>query len=149
MEAIFTDIWTGICRFRIDDIMKKPPERYWTRDAIDVVASRLDLQNEPSMQGWAYEVAEAEDLDQYLALFEEMRGHDDERFVLADIIIQAFEELGGAVQKDARWNSFINELRTNTTLHRHQIWYWSAFDTPLKEAWNVSSEMRRLSENLI
>lgn len=129
--------------------MKKPPERYWTKEAIDLVASRLDLQNEPWMQDWAYEVAEAEKLDQYLALFDEMRGYDDERFVLADIIIQAFEELGEAVQTDARWNSFVSELSSNTTLHGHQIWYWSALDTSLKDAWNVSSEMRRLAENLI
>lgn len=127
--------------------MKEPPERYWTREAIDLVASRLDLQNEPWMQDWAYQVAETKDLNQYLALFEEMRGHDDERFVLADMIIQAFEGLGEDLQTDARWNSFVGEISSNIALHGHQIWYWSAFDTPLNDAWNVSSAMRRLAKD--
>ena len=126
--------------------MKKPPERYWTKEAIDLVASRLDLQNEPRMQDWAYQVAEAENLDQYLALFEEMCGHDDERFVLADIIIQAFEELGETVQTDVRWNSFVSELGSNTTLHGHQFWYWSALDTPLNDAWNVRPKCAALQK---
>jgi hypothetical protein len=128
--------------------MKKPPERFWTREAIAFVATQLDLRNEPSMQDLAYEVAEPEALDQYLSLFEEMQGSDDVRFVLADIIIQSFEMLVATTQADARWNLFLNELSSNTALHGHQIWYWSAFDTPLKEAWNVTSDMRRLSENL-
>ena len=89
------------------------------------------------MQDWTYEVAEPEDLDKYLTLFNEARNNDDVRLVLADMIIQAFEELGTTLKTDARWTSWLNELSGNAALHGH-----------LNDAWNVSSEMRCLSQSI-
>jgi hypothetical protein len=127
-------------------MLKKPLERYWTREAIDFVADQFDLQNEPWMQDWAYQVAEANKLDQYLAFFEEMRGYDEVRFVMADIIIQAFEDIGRNLHQDTRWTKFLRELLKNVELHAHQIWYWSSFETSLEEAWDVSPDIRLLAE---
>ena len=100
------------------------------------------------MQDWAYEIAEAEDIDLYLALFEEMKSNDDVRFVLADVIIQAFEKLRPSDYEDARWSKFLGDLRTDAELHAHQIWYWSSFDVSLDEAWYVSADFRQLSKEL-
>ncbi|MEM7644425.1 MAG: hypothetical protein AAF366_18145 [Pseudomonadota bacterium] len=101
------------------------------------------------MQDWAYQIAEPNDLDRCLSLFEEMQADDDVRFVLADVILQAFEILGEAREGDARWQDFIAEIRRNTALHAHQIWYWSAFGVPTEHAWTIAPEMRLLSRELL
>ena len=125
--------------------MKKPPDRFWSRSAIDFVAKRLGLRNSARMQDWPYEVADPKDIDRYLILFGEVDGRDDVRFVLADMIIQAFEELGGATAADARWRWFLSAVGRRPELHAHQIWYWSDFGRPLSEAWNVAPDMRELA----
>lgn len=127
-------------------MLEKPPERYWTREAIDVVAMKFDLQNEPSIQDWAYEVADVKHLDQYLSFFAEMRGYDGVRYVLADMIIQAFDDIGSNLAEDSRWDAFLNELIDNAELHAHQLWYWSAFGVSLEKAWSVSPYMRLLAK---
>ncbi|WP_037316237.1 hypothetical protein [Ruegeria halocynthiae] len=122
-------------------MVAKPPERYWTKAAIDYLAERLGVQNEPWMQDWAYEIADPTNLNDYLALFSEVQD-DDVRFTLADVIIQAFEEYGENLEGDDRWNAFLDDLATRPELHAHQIWYWSAFDIDIEDAWQVTPYMR-------
>ena len=125
-------------------MMEKPPERFWTNDAIEIVANRLGLDNHPRMQDWAYEVADPASIDKYLAFYRTPHAQDDVLFVLADIIIQAFEDLGEDLHNDVRWAAFREDMRKNVHIHAYQIWYWSSFDMPIDQAWHVSPDMRML-----
>ena len=124
--------------------MIEPPIRHPTGRAIDFIAKRLNLRNEPGMQDWEFEVSEPADLPRYLALYEEMLGDDDVRFVLADMIIQAFEDSDLEFSTNPDWNVFLSSLTDRLEVHGWQIWFWSSWDIQLEEAWRVSFAMREL-----
>ena len=126
--------------------MIEPPVRHPTRAAIDFIADRLGLPNIPGMQDWEFEVSDPADLPRYLALFEEMHGEDDVRFVLADMIIQAFESSDFELADNPDWQKFISSLMDRIDIHGWQIWYWAAWDVELEEARRVCSIMRDLCE---
>ena len=126
--------------------MKEPPFRCSTGLAIGFVADRLGLQIDPHSQDWEYEVAHASELPRYLALFRDVAGDDDVRFVLADMIIQAFDDLDVDLRTDSQWTMFLSALEENIETHGWQIWYWSNWDGDLEDSWRVSPFMRALCE---
>ena len=126
--------------------MIEPPIRHPTGRAIDFIAKRLNLRNEPGMQDWEFEVSEPADLPRYLVLYEEVLAEDDVRFVLADMIIQAFEDSNFQLSANPDWSAFLSSLSERVDLHGWQIWYWSCWDSEMEEAWSVSSAMRELCE---
>lgn len=127
-------------------LMFEPPMRHPTKEAIDFIANRLDLPNYPEMQDWEFEVSEPSGLPQYLTLFEEVRGRDDVRFVLADMIIQAFESADFELSANSDWVAFLSSLSERIDIHGWQIWYWASWDVELEAAWRVSPSMRELCE---
>ena len=102
--------------------MIEPPFRCSTGHAISFVADRLGLQIDPHSQHWEFEVAQASELPRYLALFRDVTGDDDVRFVLADMIIQAFDDLDVDLQTDSQWAQFLSTLEENIETHGWQIW---------------------------
>src|SRR5262249_1023025 len=49
---------------------------------------------------------------------------DDERFVLMEIILESFEDLGQAIPVDPRWHrTASSSIKTSTSTH--SVWYWS------------------------
>jgi len=67
----------------------KAPERYWTPESIETLAKRLNLPNDPDMQDWAYEVADSDRIDEFMAVFVEFSDQPDIRYTLMDILIQS------------------------------------------------------------
>ena len=126
--------------------MIEPEIRHPTGQAIDFIAKRLKSRNEPGMQDWEFEVSEPTDLPRYLALYKEVLREDDVRFVLADMIIQAFEDSNFQLSANPDWSAFLSSLSERVDLHGWQIWYWSCWDSEMEEAWRVSSAMRELCE---
>lgn len=124
--------------------MSDPAIRHSTKEAIDFIAKRLGIKNDHRMQDWEFEVAEAADLDKYLALFSEVSEHDNLRFTLASMIIQAFEDDVVDLDVDQSWKAFVSDLSQNTELHAYQIWYWACWDVELAKAWRVTPYMRAL-----
>jgi hypothetical protein len=124
------------------------PERYWrlpTSAAIGSLAARFGLRNEPGMQDWEYEVADASRLSEFLAALEgELT--DDERFTLSETVMQCFEELSHAgvdVAASDEWPRFVTLLRTRPSLHAFTLCYWSAFE-PGSGEFAISSLVRPL-----
>ena len=126
--------------------MIEPPPRHPTAESIDIISRRLGLRNDPEMQDWEFEVADAKDLDRYLALFEEVANQEDLRFTLASMIIQAFEDSGYELETNSEWAAFLKSLVDNMETHRFQIWYWANWDAAFEDAWKVSPFMRILCE---
>lgn len=126
--------------------MTEPEVRFHTEDAIKFVSRRLGLPNLPVTQDWAFEVVKPSHLDRYLSLYEETSGEDDVRFVLADMIIHAFEYSDVDLDSDDRWIGFLRSLIGNVDLHAYQICYWAALGDPPELAWRVSPSMRAVCE---
>lgn len=124
--------------------MSNPAIRHSTKEAIEFIAKHLGIKNNHRMQDWEFEVAEAADLDKYLALFYEVSGQDNLRFTLASMIIQAFEDGVVDLDVDQSWKAFVSDLSKNIELHAYQIWYWACWDVELVQAWRVTPHMRAL-----
>jgi hypothetical protein len=121
-------------------------QRHPTRAAIDRLAARLGLRNEPQMQDWEWEVADAERLDEFIALYGDPQLSEDERFTLMETIIQSCEDLGDALEGDPRWSKVQALLEEHLDLHISSVWYWAALENDLDDAWRVSPFMRDLVE---
>jgi hypothetical protein len=105
--------------------------RHPTRSAINALSLRFGLPNDPHMQDWEWEVADAERIDEFLSAYESGELSDDERFTLMETILQSFEDLQlfeDRPDPDCRWQRILEILDQNIDLHAHSVWYWSALD---------------------
>jgi hypothetical protein len=126
------------------------PEKYWrypTRAAIDALSRRFGLRNEPDMQDWEYEVADASRLEEFLRALEAHDLTDDERFTLSETVMECFEDLaqeGADLVPSGQWDRFVQLLRARVSLHARTLCYWSDLESPLEDAWRVSPLVRPL-----
>jgi hypothetical protein len=110
------------------------PEHIWrcpTREAIDKLALRFGLPNQPGMQDWEYEVSDHTRIDEFLAGYETEQLSEDEKFTLMLTIVDSFEGLartGVDLAADRRWQRTIWILGNNIPLHAYAVWYWSCLD---------------------
>jgi hypothetical protein len=112
-----------------------------TRFAINTLSLRFGLPNDPNMQDWQWEVADAARIDEFLCAYESGELSDDELFTLMETILQSFEELRSS--SDPRWQRVLDILDRNVDLHAYSIWYWSALDAEeSKEQFWVSPFLR-------
>ncbi len=130
------------------------PERYWrfpTRAAIDSLSARFGLRNEPHMQDWEYEVADAARLAEFLDALEGEDLTEDERFTLSETVMQCFEDLaaeGRAVSEMDEWLRFVSLLRARPKLHAYTLYYWSSFDSSLDDGFHLAGLIRPLRVEL-
>jgi hypothetical protein len=124
------------------------PEHLWrfpTAAAVDSLARRFGLPNDPSMQDWPWEVADAARLDEFLAAYESGDLSDDERFALMEIILQSFEDLAASTGFDARWDRALDTIDRNVDLHAQSVWYWSVLgNDDREEQWLVTPHLRSI-----
>lgn len=115
-----------------------------TRAAIDSLSARFGFSNDPGMQDWEFEVADASRIDEFLEAYESGELDDDERFTLMQTIIQSFENLNDPLETDARWSGVLELLDANIALHGYSAWYWSCEDAlDPRDAWQVSPWLRK------
>jgi hypothetical protein len=120
-------------------------QRFATRAAIDSLAARFGLVNEPGMQDWEWEVADPGRIDEFLSTYESGELSEDERFTLMETMLQSFEELPAALAAHPRWSRLLDILDCNASLHARSIWYWSAPEADdLEECWRVTPFLRSI-----
>ncbi|MAY88120.1 MAG: hypothetical protein CML02_15575 [Pseudooceanicola sp.] len=134
--------------------MIAPPFRFPTNSEIDFIANRLGLRNDPNMQDWAIEVAEASDIPRYLALFQDAGINEEVHFALAEMTIQAFEDWtyeapNPDLNSNPEWAWFLSYLAENAKVHEWQIWCWAGWDSSLDDTWAVAPFMRRLYQGYL
>ena len=110
------------------------PEHIWrcpTGEAIDKLAARFGLPNDPGMQDWEHQVSDEARIDEFLAAYETAGLSDDEKFTLMEMIIDSFEafaHVGGDLSSDSRWQRTLAILNKNISLHAYSVWYWSCLE---------------------
>ncbi len=128
--------------------MDETPEHLWrhpTRAAIDSLAKRLDLANEPSMQDWEVQVADSARIDEFLCAYESGELSEDERFVLMQIIIESCEILESDLKENPDWHRALALIEQEIDVHISSVWYRSCPGTDVPaEAWRVAPWMREI-----
>ena len=124
---------------------KIPPEpRYGTRETVDDLSSKLNLRFEEWMQDWPYEVANADDIDDYINYYR-LTADDDRKFLLMQAIVQATTDQREQTDFQKYWSIIEPLLRQDFKLHEYTVFYWSCFDTEdLDDCWIIASNMRQL-----
>lgn len=122
------------------------PERNWrgSAAAIASLAARFSLPNTPDMQDWEWEVADASRIDEFIGAYRGGELDENETFLLAEMLMQSFEDIGATFSDHPSWGAFMALLDENLEHHLHTIWYWG---DPEDEAdFFVSRELRKLIE---
>ena len=97
------------------------------------------------MQDWAYEVADANRLNQYIELYDKLTD-GDEKFVMMQVIIQAADDKKSDDQLTIEdWARVEQRLLSNFELHEYEIFYWSKMETKNKEYYfDITPEIRNV-----
>jgi hypothetical protein len=111
---------------RMDNDCPKHLWRFPTREAIDSLAARFKLPNDPGMQDWEYEVADAKRINEFISAYLSGELTEDEKFTLMATIIQSFADMDQPLANDERWPIVIRQLEANIDLHIYTVWYWSS-----------------------
>jgi hypothetical protein len=119
--------------------------RHPQKAAVDSLAARFGLRNEPDMQDWEWEVSDPTRIDEFLAAYESGELNDDEKFLLMQIIIDSSEEAGDHFLDSDAWAKILSLIEANIALHIYSVWYWSSTDNEdLEDCWRVARSMRIL-----
>ena len=125
-------------------IPNMPAFRCGTKEAIDALCIGLNLPCSETLQDWSYTVGRAQDIEQYIAYYEEIVD-EDQRFVLAEMMIQAVEDQEDKELQIYYWQHVAPRLEKNFALHEFTIYYWAVFDNDaLEDCWQVTPWMRAL-----
>ena len=126
----------------------EPEFRFWTIESIEKIASDFDLRYESSMQDWAFEIADPNRLSEFFEALKSYKLEPDVQFTLMDIVLQSLEESDIDFLEDQIAFAIKKHLTKNYSIHAYQIWYWSAFDNELEDAFRISSLMRAVWDNM-
>jgi hypothetical protein len=122
----------------------KPTFRTTTKKAIELIADKLNLPNDTAMQDWAYEVTNADNIDNYIFYYKEII-NEDEKFALMQLIIQATEDQRNEEQFKNYCNKIKPLLITDFKTHEYTIYYWCCFENnSIEDCWKISPMMREL-----
>ena len=123
----------------------EPECRHPTKAAIEKLAATFSLPNTPDMQDWEWEVADPNRIDEFLNEYKSGNLTDDEKFTLLEMLLQSFEESELDLNESDNWKELLELIQSNYKVHKHTIWYWSVFDTDIKEEqWRITLFMREL-----
>ena len=118
------------------------PARYPQVHAINSLALRFNLPNDPNMQDWEYEVADTQRINEFLTVYLDQTTSEDENFILMEILIQSFEESNRDLKLDSEWNKVLSYLENNLHIHAMTICYWARENKPLTFCWKVTPYLR-------
>jgi hypothetical protein len=100
------------------------PARFAIFEARQTLAARFGLPFGDAMQDWEIEVAMPTRLFEFLSAYSSWQIDDDERFSLAQVIIQSLEES----EDDHHSEAVVDILVQDFHLHATTVWYWAQFD---------------------
>ncbi|ENW04859.1 hypothetical protein [Acinetobacter beijerinckii] len=109
------------------------------------LAKRLNLPYHENMQDWEYEVADAVLIDDFLNAYDLNDITEEERFLLIEMLFQAFEEMDD-LEKDTRWYRTLSLVENNLDLHTQTVLYWANGAEPFEDSWNIAPFIRKLRD---
>src|SRR3990170_5873376 len=107
--------------------MRDPKYRVGTKEAMEELASELNLPIESWMQDWPYEIADPMDIERYISHYKKLID-DDKKFVLMEIMLQATNDQSQEAFFLKYWEEIQPLLQKDFKIHEYTIFYWSCFE---------------------
>lgn len=127
--------------------MEEPKFRCGTKEAMKSLAQELKLPYEDYTQDWSYEVANPEDIEEYVKHYK-LTCDEDKKFVLMEIIIQAINDQADEENFIKYWDSVEEILKEDFAIHEYTIFYWSCFDIEkIDDAFTITANIREVWNN--
>jgi hypothetical protein len=122
--------------------MNKPQYRVGTSNAMKSLAKDLGLHYDETMQDWAYEVANQNDIEKYLDHYDTLIDADM-KFVMMEMIIQSNNDQVGADKLEFYWNRIEKRLVQDFDIHEYTIYYWAVANNGDEKGWPISPYFRK------
>ena len=130
-------------------MMKEPQHRVGTGKAIQELVVELNLPYSSTMQDWPYEIADADEIDNYINHYRATTDFD-KKFVLMEMIIQATNDQDDTVTFNKYWHVIKSILEEDFAIHEYTIYYWSCFEIEnIENCWEITPNMRALWKSMV
>lgn len=127
-------------------IIKMNELKYPSKDTIKRLTMELNLKGaDEYTQDWEYEVANVNQLSDYIYLYKNGELNLNEKTTLMRIILEAYNEYITLENYEDTYRKSIELfLRKDYDIHKETIAYWSCGNEDLTDCFAISSFMRRL-----
>lgn len=124
--------------------------KYPSRETIEKLTKELELTgvNEFS-QDWECEVANADQLPEYIEFYTRNRLTKNEKSTLMRIIMEAYNDLINNTQGEDSIGEIIKNLLINdSNIHEENIKYWACENEDLKDCFAITPMIRKVRDSI-
>ena len=119
---------------------------YPSKETIIRLTKELQLKGAHNFtQDWEYEVANAEQLQNYIEYYQKEKLNVNEKVTLMRIILEAYNDFVALNAKDCRYRDMITELiECDYSIHKETIKYWSCEGEELENCFIITAFVRSI-----
>ena len=122
--------------------------KYPSKETIKRLTEELNLKGaDKYTQDWECEVANVDQLSDYIKFYRNSELNLNEKSTLMRIILEAYNDYISFGNEEYLYGEFIKEiLESEYYIHKESITYWSCGNEDLSDCFAISSFMRTLQE---
>ena len=122
--------------------------KYPSKETIKRLTTELRLEGaDEYTQDWEYEVANVNQLPDYINFYRNSELNFNERATLMRIILEAYNDYINPENEEDGYRESIKEfLKKDYLIHRDTIMYWSCGNDDLADCFAISSFIRKIQE---
>jgi len=122
--------------------------KYPSKETIKRLTTELRLEGaDEYTQDWEYEVANVNQLPDYINFYRNSELNFNERATLMRIILEAYNDYINPENEEDVYRESIKEfLKKDYLIHRDTIMYWSCGNDDLADCFAISSFIRKIQE---
>ena len=122
--------------------------KYPSKETIKRLTTELRLEGaDEYTQDWEYEVANVNQLLDYINFYRNSELNFNERATLMRIILEAYNDyINPENEEDVYRESIKDVLKKDYLIHRDTIMYWSCGNDDLADCFAISSFIRKIQE---
>ena len=122
--------------------------KYPSKETIKRLTEELNLKGaDKYTQDWECEVANVDQLSDYIKFYRNSELNLNEKSTLMRIILEAYNDYISFGNEEDLYGEFIKEiLESEYYIHKESITYWSCGNEDLSDCFDISSFMRTLQE---
>ena len=122
--------------------------KYPSKETIKRLTTELRLEGaDEYTQDWEYEVANVNQLPDYINFYRNSELNFNERATLMRIILEAYNDYINPENEEDVYRDTIKEfLKKDYLIHRDTIMYWSCGNDDLADCFAISSFIRKIQE---
>lgn len=124
--------------------------KYPSRETISKLTKELKLEgNNEFTQDWEYEVANANQLPEYISYYKTNQLNNNEKATLMRIILEAYDDYTILNYSDDRYSEDIEEIiEADYSVHEETIKYWACEIPDFEGGFAITSFIREIKDRL-